>query len=318
MPPNPSEPIHEEYHRGVRRVLLITLFLNLTVVTGKLIVGLIANSLSVISDAGHSATDSVNNLVGLFIIRVATAAADAGHPYGHRKFESLAAFGVGSLLLFTCFEIAKSAIERLLEPSAIRTEISGLTIGVMLVTILVNIFVYTYERREGERLGSHYLIADSFHTRSDIFVSGSLLVGLLFIRSGLPWLDPIFALVITGFIAYAGWQIFQRTVPVLVDAASLDPRRIEKIAMSVPGVENVYQIRSRSDGERFFIEFNLAVKPEDVYRAHLVTEDVERRLAQELGPAHVTIHVEPLRHQPSDISHQTLENPSSKSPYENL
>jgi len=293
MPPNPSESIRQEYYRGVRRVLFITLFLNLSVVTGKLVVGLIANSLSVISDAGHSTTDSLNNLVGLLIIRVATAAADAGHPYGHRKFESLAAFGVGSLLLFTCFEIAKSAIERLLERSAIQTEISGLTIGVMLVTILVNIFVFTYERRQGERLGSHYLIADSLHTRSDIFISGSLLVGLLFIRGGLPWLDPIFALVITGFIAYAGWQIFQRTVPVLVDAASLDPRRIESIVMSVSGVESVYDIRSRSDGERFFIEFNLSVKPDDVYRAHLVTEDVEQRLTEEFGSVHVTIHVEP-------------------------
>jgi cation diffusion facilitator family transporter len=295
MRPNPSEPSSETYHRGVRRVLLTTLVLNLAVVIGKLIVGLIADSLGVISDAGHSATDSVNNLVGLLIIRVATAAADAGHPYGHRKFESLAAFGVGSLLLFTCFEIAKSAVGRLLDPAAIDTEISRLTIGVMATTILVNIFVYLYERREGERLGSNYLIADSLHTRSDIFVSGSLLIGLFVIKSGLPWLDPVFALIITGLIAYAGWQIFLRTAPVLVDAASLEPRRIENTVMSVPGVESVYHIRSRSDGQRFFIEFSLSVKAEDVIRAHLVTEDVERRLAEELGPVHVTIHVEPPR-----------------------
>jgi len=281
------------YHRGVRRVLLITLFLNLVVVVGKLVIGLLANALSVISDAGHSATDSINNLVGLLILRVATAEADEDHPYGHRKFESLASFGIGGLLLVTCFEVGKSAVGRLFDPSTIGIEVSGLTLGGMVGTILVNIFVYVYERREGERLGSHYLIADSLHTRSDILVSSALLVGLLFMRLGLPWLDPVFALFIAGLIAHAGWQIFQRTVPVLVDAAPLEPARVQAIARDVSGVNEVYAIRSRSDGEHLYIEFNLSVKPDDVYRAHLITEEIERRLAHELGPCDVTIHVEP-------------------------
>jgi len=281
------------YHQGVRRVLLITLFLNLVVVVGKLIIGLLANSISVLSDAGHSATDSFNNLVGLVILRIATAEADEDHPYGHRKFESLGGFCIGGLLLVTCFEVGKSAVERLLDHSTVEIDISSLTLGGMVISILVNIFVYVYERREGERLDSHYLVADSLHTRSDIMVSGALLIGLVFMKMGLPWLDPIFALIITGLIAHAGWQIFQRTVPVLVDAASLEPERIRAIARGVPGVKRVYDIRSRSDGEHTYVEFNLSVKHGDVVRAHSITEEVERRLAGELGPCNVTIHVEP-------------------------
>lgn len=281
------------YHRGVRRVLLITLCLNLAVVMGKLIIGWLANALSVISDAGHSATDSMNNLVGLLIIRQAAAEADEGHPYGHRKFESLAAFSIGGLLLVTAFEVARSAVGRLLQLSTLDLHISWLTISGMVVAILVNIFVSAYERRQGERFGSQYLIADSLHTRSDVLVSGALLVGLLFMRTGLWWLDPVLAAIISGLIAYAAWQIFQRTVPVLVDAAPLAPTRIQAVAKSVQGVEDIYAIRSRSDGERLFIEFNLSVTPADVYRAHLITEEVERRLTAELGPCEVTIHVEP-------------------------
>jgi cation diffusion facilitator family transporter len=285
----PKEP----YYRGVRRVLLITLFLNLVVVAGKLVIGLLANALSVIGDAAHSSTDAINNVVGLLIVRVATADADEEHPYGHRKFESLAGFGVGGLLWVTCFEIAKDAVSRLLHLSTTDIDVSALTIGGMIVTILVNIFVYTYERREGERLGSHYLIADSLHTRSDIYVSGAILLGLLLIRMGWPWLDPVLALIISGLIAHAGWQIFQRTVPVLVDAAPLSPARIQALVMDVPGVENVYEIRSRSDGQQTYVELNLEVGAKDVYRAHLVTEEVERRLAKNLGPSQITIHVEP-------------------------
>lgn len=281
------------YQRDVRRVLLITLSLNLTVVVGKLIIGWLANALSLISDAGHSATDSVNNLVGLLIIRHAAALADEGHPYGHRKFESLAAFSIGGLLLVTAFEVAKSAVGRLYHLSTLTLRISWLTLGVMAATILVNLSVYGYERRQGERLGSHYLIADSLHTRSDALVSGALLIGLVAMRAGWWWLDPVFALVISGVIAFAAWQIFQHTVPVLVDAASVEADQIRSLVMEVPGVEAVSQIRSRSDGQRLFIEFNLSVTPEDVYRAHLITEEVEQRLANALGPCQVTIHVEP-------------------------
>jgi cation diffusion facilitator family transporter len=281
------------YHRGVRRVLLITLFLNLAVVVGKLIIGWLANALSVISDAGHSATDSMNNLVGLLIIRHAAASADEGHPYGHRKFESLAAFSIGGLLLVTAFEVAKSAVGRLYQLSTLNLRISWLTLSGMAVAILVNIFVYGYERRQGERLGSHYLIADSLHTRSDVLVSGALLIGLVFMQTGWWWLDPVFAVIISGAITYAAWQIFQRTVPVLVDAAPVEPARIQSLARDVAGVKEIYDIRSRSDGERLFIEFNLSVTPDDVYRAHLITEAVERKLTEELGPCEVTIHVEP-------------------------
>ncbi len=285
--------LSESYRQGVRRVLLITLFLNLAVVVGKLIIGLLANAISVIGDAAHSGTDSINNLVGLLIIRIATARADEEHPYGHRKFESLAGFGIGGLLMVTCFEVGKSAVSRLFQTKTIEIGISSLTIGGMVITIVVNIFVYFYERREGERLGSHYLIADSLHTRSDIYVSSTLLMGLIFMRMGFPWLDPIFALFITALIAHAGWQIFQRTVPILVDAASLEPARIQALVMEVPRVEQVYGIRSRSDGEQIYIEFNISVGPNDVYRAHLITEEIERHLAKELGACHVTIHVEP-------------------------
>ena len=91
-----------EYQRGVRHVLLLTLLLNLMVVIGKLIAGVLAGSLSVISDAIHSATDSLNNIIGLIVTKYAAAEPDENHPYGHAKFETLAAFVIAGLLFVTC------------------------------------------------------------------------------------------------------------------------------------------------------------------------------------------------------------------------
>src|SRR5262249_11735836 len=176
--------INETYHRGVRRVLIVTLALNVMVVVGKLVAGLLADSLSVVSDAIHSSVDSLNNIVGLAVMKYATAEPDEGHPYGHAKFETLAAFAIAGFLFVTCYQIALSAIKRIIAHDTPAPEITALTIGVMVGTIICNIIVTVYERREGRRLQSAFLIADSEHTRSDVMVSCSVLTGLILIRSG--------------------------------------------------------------------------------------------------------------------------------------
>jgi len=281
------------YRVAVQSVLRRVLLLNLLVVGGKLLIGWRAHSLSIVSDAAHSSVDALNNLIGLILIRYATAAPDARHPYGHRKIESLAAFTLGGLLLVTCVEIVSRAIQRLHDPSHIRVRVEFSTIVVLIGTILVNLAVFAYERRKGRELGSPLLLADSLHTRSDILVSGSLLLGLALMRWKLPILDPLLAIAISALIAVSGWQIFARTVPVLIDAAPLPADRIEAIVRSVPGVEDVREVRSRSDGERLFLELTLTLKPEDVRTAHALTERIEETLRDALGPCHVTIHVEP-------------------------
>jgi cation diffusion facilitator family transporter len=286
-----------EYRHGVRRVLIITLCLNLAVVIGKLTAGLLAGSLSVISDGIHSAVDSLNNIVGLVVTKYATADPDEGHPYGHAKFETLAAFVIAGFLFVTCYEISASSIKRLFQSVAPSPEITALTIGVMIVTIAINLVITTYEQREGKRLGSEFLIADAIHTRSDVLVSCSVLVGLILIRMGFYWLDPIISLGVAIVIAWNGYQIFKATVPVLVDAAPVDSERIAEIAGSVSGVHSVHDIRSRAQGNEMFIEMHLHIAAEvegDHIASHAITEEVEKRLTDEFGKVTATIHVEPL------------------------
>ncbi|MDX2029063.1 MAG: cation diffusion facilitator family transporter [Blastocatellia bacterium] len=285
-----------DYHRGIQRVLLLTLLLNLIVVVGKLIAGFMAGSLSVISDAIHSSVDSLNNIVGLVVMRFATAEADDDHPYGHGKFETLAAFVIAGFLFVTCYQLGGSALQRLFRGQAAAPEITSLTIGVMVATILVNIIVTVYEQREGNRLKSDFLIADAIHTRSDVVVSVSILIGLLFVRRGYVWLDSVLTLLVAVVIAWNGYKIFKATVPILVDAAPVPAHRIADIVENVPGVHSVHDIRSRGRAGEMFIEMHLHISPEiehDHVRAHEVTEIIEQRLEQEFGRVRTTIHVEP-------------------------
>jgi cation diffusion facilitator family transporter len=288
---------NEDYRRGVRRVLLVTLALNVAVVVGKLAAGLLAGSLSVISDAIHSSVDSLNNVVGLVVMKYATAEPDEGHPYGHAKFETLAAFAIAGFLFVTCYQISLSAIRRIIADDAPSPEITALTLGVMVGTIICNTIVTVYERREGQRLQSAFLISDSTHTRSDVLVSCSVLAGLILIRSGYLWLDPIISLGVAAVIAWSGYQIFKTTVPILVDAAPVPSWRIAEIVRGAPGVHSVHDIRSRSQGGEMFVEMHLHISSEferDHIASHAITEEIERRLAAEFGRVTATIHVEPL------------------------
>ncbi|MGE0887244.1 MAG: cation diffusion facilitator family transporter [Blastocatellales bacterium] len=292
-----DRPNSNDYQRGVQRVLLITLILNLIVVVGKLIAGILASSLSVISDAIHSSVDSLNNVVGLVVTKYAAAEPDENHPYGHAKFETLAAFVIAGFLFVTCYQIGLSAFSRLLDGRHAPPEISMLTLGVMIATILINIFVTVYEHREGQRLKSEFLIADAIHTRSDVLVSLSVLAGLVLIKMGYVWLDPVVSLGVAAFIAWNGYQIFKTTVPVLVDASPVPPARIAAAVESVAGVHSVHDIRARMHGGEMFVEMHLHIEPKlehDHIASHAITEAVEHKLEKEFGKVTATIHVEPL------------------------
>ncbi len=288
---------NHDYKRGVQRVLIITLVLNIIVVIGKFVAGFLAGSLSVISDAVHSSVDSLNNIVGLVVMKYATAEPDEEHPYGHAKFETLAAFAIAGFLFVTCYQIAVSAISRIINPSPTPPEISYLTVGVMVTTIIVNIFVTVYEHREGKRLNSDFLIADAGHTKSDVLVSFSVLAGLGLVKLGYVWIDPYIALGVAVVIAWNGYKIFKATVPVLVDAAPVPSIRIAEIVNNTPGVHSAHDIRSRTLGNGMFVEMHLHVESDiegDHIRTHDLTEEVERRLEKEFGHVVATIHVEPL------------------------
>lgn len=279
------------YARQVQRVLVTTLILNLAVAAGKLIVGLRANSLSVVGDALHSGVDATANIVALVVIRFSTAPADEDHPFGHGRYETLAAFVLGGLLFVTAFELGRGAIGRLLEPQ--ETLVDALTLGAMVATLAVNVFVAWYERREGQRQQSEVLLADSAHTRSDVYVTLAVLAGLLLHRYGFEHADGALALVVAVAIAIAGWRVYRDVLPALTDRAVFEAGEVARVVREVPGVVSVHDIRSRGTRREAYVQMHLVVDRQDVVGAHEVADEVERRLASELGVKESFVHIEP-------------------------
>src|SRR5256714_12527963 len=175
--------------RAVRRVLAGLLVANIAVVAAKAIIGMMAGSLSVLGDAVHSSVDAVYNVLGLFVVRVAARAPDEEHPYGHGKFETLGALGIVVFLSVTCVELVRSAVGRLISGGH-SVQMTDLGLVLLLATLATNVFVAWYENRRGHELRSELLIADAAHTRTDVFITIGVLIGLIFSRQGYTWDDP--------------------------------------------------------------------------------------------------------------------------------
>lgn len=279
--------------RAVQRVLLITLDLNLVVVGLKATVGWLTGSLSLLSDALNSVTDSANNVLGLATNRLANPQPDRDHPYGHQKFEAIGALGVAAFLGIACFEILKSAVERVVSGGNPVT-MSATALWMLLVVLGINIFVAFYERRVGQALNSKILVADARHTMSDIWTTIVVLAGLIGVWQGLAWLDVALAFPVALLVFKSGWVVLRENLPWLVDEMAIAPEAIHAQVMQVPGVVNCHSIASRGLlGRQVFIDIHLIVQPSNIRAAHVITEAVEDRLEKLYGPARITIHMEP-------------------------
>ncbi|MBE8998072.1 MULTISPECIES: cation diffusion facilitator family transporter [unclassified Nostoc] len=290
----------------VRKVLIITLLLNLFVMGLKALVGYWTGSLSLLADALHSVTDSANNVLGLIASKFSSPQPDREHPYGHSKFEAVGALGIASFLGIACFEILQGAIERILKGGGEPVRISPPELWLLLIVLGVNIFVAFYERSVGRRVGSSILIADATHTMSDIWVTISVIGGLIGVWLGYQWMDLVLAFPVALLVFWSGWSVLKENLPWLVDQMAIAPEAIHAIATSVPGVINCHDIASRGVlGRQVFIEMHLIVDAPDVETAHHITEEVESRLEERFRPVRILIHVEPPAYKSEQISFET-------------
>jgi cation diffusion facilitator family transporter len=286
-------------YRQVKHVLWQVLGVNLLVAVAKIAVGFVTGSISMIADGFHSTMDGASNVLGLVGLAIAGRPPDENHPYGHQKFETFATLGIGFLLLLAGWNVLTSAITRLVEGGA--PEVTVTSFVVMIVTITINWLVTRYESRQGELLRSPILLADAAHTQSDIFVSVSVLAGLVAVKLGWLWVDAVVALIIVAVIGRTGWQIIRSASQVLADSAVIDPAEVEKIALSVEGVKSSHKIRSRGTGQTTYLDLHIQVDGEmELKEAHRLGHIVQARLEEALGVTDVVVHVEPAAFQWSD------------------
>jgi cation diffusion facilitator family transporter len=284
---------HAPRHQAVARVLLRVLALNLLVAGAKLVLGYSTGAVSVVSDGFHSLTDASSNVIGLVGLRAARKPPDEDHPYGHRKYETLAAAAIFIFLLLTVLEVGRTALKRLADPNP--PGVSALSFSVMIVTLLVNLWIVRYEAGEGRRLTSELLIADSVHTKSDVYATIAVLISLTAVALGFPLFDPLGGIAIAGLIAYTGFQVGRDASRTLSDRVVIDEEDVRRVVMSIPEAVGSHHIRSRGTPDHVFLDLHVWF-PADLplRRAHELSHIVKDRLMEKYPQiVDAIIHIEP-------------------------
>ncbi|MCX5686743.1 MAG: cation diffusion facilitator family transporter, partial [Candidatus Omnitrophica bacterium] len=250
----------------IKKILLVILVLNWAVALAKIIYGLITHFTSMTADGFHSLADGASNIIGLIGITLACRPADKEHPYGHKKYETLFSLGIAGMLFFVCYNLILKGVKNFHTPAV--PQVDAVSLVVMITTMLVNIFVMTYEYAQGKRLKSDILISDSMHTRADLFTSFSVIAAIFAIKMGYPILDPIVTMMIALFIAHAGYSIIRQGSNVLCDTiVVMDIKKIARICMAVDGVKSCHKIRTRGRIDDIHVDLHAQARARRSHRS---------------------------------------------------
>lgn len=288
--------VQEKRAHQIKQVLGLVLFLNGLVAIIKIALGVWTRCMVIVTDGIHSLSDGASNIIGLVGISIAAHPADKSHPYGHRKYETIASFIISFSLFFAAIMIIKECVKKILHPVA--PEVNVFSFGVMGITLIVNGFAAYWERKKGEELKSDLLIADSWHTSSDIFVTCSVLIALIGISMGWPLLDGVVSLGIGLFIGWIAVGILVRSSDVLSDHAMLDDQAVREIVMRIEGVRDCHEIRSRGRPDDIRVDLHILVdRRMTVETSHQLANIIEKSIRENfIGISDVLVHIEPEHH----------------------
>lgn len=284
--------------REIKKVLWITLFLNLFVAILKIFVGLDYGYLSLTSSGLESMFDGASNILGLISITLAFRPADSDHNYGHFKYENIGGILLAILLFYSSTQIALETFS-IFEGQKEEAIFGLVPLISILVSMSVSLYVSFYEGRKGRELGSKILISDSKHTLGDFVISIAVLISIICSYWHIRWVDVGVGLLVSFYLIYLAIQVFRDNLPELLDeSASIDKDLLIEIE-KINGVIDVHKFRSRGNENSVFIDCHLHLNENlSLVEAHSVGKEVENvirnRHQDEFQKMDITIHYEPF------------------------
>ena len=286
------------FQKIANKVSIVTIIENIILSVAKLVVGIVAHSNAMISDAVHSASDVFSTIVVIIGIKLASKEPDKEHPYGHERLECVTAILLAMILFVTGLGIGVTAITNIFSSDYGNLSTPGiLALVAAIVSILVKEGMFWYTRYYAKMIDSDALMADAWHHRSDAFSSIGALVGIAGARLGFPIMDSFASLVIFFFIAKAALDIFKDAMDKMVDH-SCDEKTEKMIFDCVLKNENVLEIdllKTRIFGNKIYVDIEIqADASHTLLEAHHIAEvihnDIERNFPK---VKHIMVHVNP-------------------------
>ncbi len=288
----------EEFQAAATRVSVVSMATNVILTLMKLAAGLIAHSGAMISDAVHSASDIFSGIIVLIGVRMSTKAPDESHPYGHERFECVAALLLSGVLALVGGTIGVNAARDII--SGRMPEAPGvLALAAAAVSIVTKEILFWYTRGYAKKYRSTALHAEAWHQRSDALSSIGALIGIAGARMGVPVMEPIASIIIALFILRVAVRIFRDAVDQMVDHSCSEETEnaFRGTALEQPGVKGVEMLRTRMFGNRVYVDLEIAADPGlTLAAAHEIAERVHDAIEQTYPEVkHIMVHVNPAK-----------------------
>ena len=278
------------------RVTYVGALVNIFLTIIKIGFGVFGQSAALIADGIHSLSDLVSDFFVIIAIKLGSREADHDHPYGHRRFETMATVLLGAGLVVIAGGIAWDASERLLDPAKLLIPNKD-TMGIAVVSILANEWLFHYTKRVGEKTRSKLLLANAWHHRSDAFSSIVVLFGIGAVLIGYPFADAVAAVIVAIMIAKMGIGLVLESIYELVDSSLPEDfvREIRRFIKQTPGVRSIHLLRTRRMGEDAYVDTHIVVDARiSVSEGHMIGDTVRDKLKAEFDDVvDVLVHIDP-------------------------
>ena len=279
------------------RVSLVNIAGNTALSVFKLLAGILAHSGAMISDAVHSASDVLSSFIVIIGVKLAARKPDRDHPYGHERFECVAAIVLAVVLAFTGVLIGYRAVAAIVNREEGAAVPGVLALIAAAVSIVSKEIMFWYTRAYARRLSSAALMASAWDHRSDALSSVGALIGIAGARMGLAITEPIASLVICVFILKAAYDCFRDAAQKMVDRAcdAETERAIESCVLAQSHVLGIDRLQTREFGSRIYVDLEIRLDGNlTLYESHAIAEQVHDRIEQEFPSVkHIMIHVNP-------------------------
>lgn len=295
-PSSPKKPNH--FEQTATRVTMVSIIGNLLLSAFKLMAGLLAHSGAMVSDAVHSASDVFSSIIVIIGVKVSSRESDKEHPYGHERFECVAAIILSVVLFITGLFIGIQAVQTIFGGNYASLVVPGiLALVAAIVSILVKEAMYWYTKINAQKIDSSALMADAWHHRSDALSSVGALIGIGGARLGYPILDPIASGIICIFILKAAIDIFLDAIDKMVDHScdASTEEAIRKCALEQEGVLQVDFLQTRVFGNRIYVDIEISADGNmSLYDSHNIAETVHDAIESTFAKVkHIMVHVNP-------------------------
>ena len=295
-----TQPNQAAFQAAATKVSLVGMVTNIILTVLKLAAGILARSGAMISDAVHSASDIFSGLIVLIGVRISSKAPDEDHPYGHERYECVAALLLSGILALVGGTIGVNAVKDIVSGNV--PEAPGvLALIAAVVSIVTKESLFWYTRGYAKRYRSTALHAEAWHQRSDALSSIGALIGIAGARMGVPVMEPIASFIIALFILRVAVRIFREAVDQMVDhsAKEADESAFRTTALEQPGVQDVELLRTRMFGNRVYVDLEIAADPNlTLAEAHEIAEQVHDAIERTYPDVkHIMVHVNPAKEQ---------------------